>query len=483
MSNETAVTVWTPPGLPTKDEFDTMRSMAIMYAKSDAVRPCFRGKPDNVFVAVSVGREIGIPPTLALTKGYVIEGVFQLEADVLADVVRRNVPGLSWEVAEIDGVLQLNDELCTIKGGIKGGREHTVTFTFKMAQDAGWTQGQNGIKNQWKPGARQDTMYAKCIRRLVKRTGGLWASAFTTADPDEVEVDNSRPPVKHEPSSATVVPDAPAVAAPTPASPEGGVAAPEQPKKVEVGEDWHYRLLCAFAQATRLRSAEFKERLNDPPTKNPGRARWAKEHAEELLRVINDYYASRDMAPIKSFAMFLPNDAENVALWLEAKNSAGNAGQDAPVAQDAPPAPTQEPERVPADPEPIAAGAAVATGEQDASGDAPMPEDAPLPEDDNRVQPDPVTAKTGEIADATVDGLLSYLDILRTNFKNARRFYQKHSTSGAQYLIDAKFLTELGHTQGGKPVSQKLDNLWAHEADRIMLARLVAETLLGKERS
>lgn len=478
----TELQVWTPPGLPTKDEFETMRSMAIIYAKSSAVRDCFRGNPENCFIAVSVGRELGIPPTLALSKGYVIDGGYQLEADVLGDIIRRNIPGLSWEVVD------QNDDLCTIRGGIAGQREHTVTFTFEMAKAAGWTEGRNGIKNQWKPGARQDTMYAKCVRRLAKRTGGLWASLYTV-DPEE-KADDTLPPVKHEPSGATVVIDgqrvgefAPAgsgVDHPVAATSEAQPAATEKPKKVEVGEDWQYRLLRAFAVATRLHSDQYAERLDDPPTKQPGRTRWAKANSVELMRTINRYYTERSEKPIKDWGMFPPRDAENVALWLEQQNAkgAGTGGGTTPppAATTADPAPEKEPDGDPADLDLTPAGAGAETGEQDTSGaeDAPLPDEEP---DTGRAKPDQITAKTGEIADGSLEELLGHFDTLRLATKGARRYYQKHSTSGNWYLTDATFLKELGHTKDGVPISQRLDNLWGHEADRIMLARLVAEEL------
>lgn len=466
MSNETAVAVWTPPGLPTKDEFEIMRSMGIQYAKSSGVRDCFRGNAENCFLALSVGREMGVPPTLALAKGYVIEGAYQLEADVLADVIRRNVPGLSWEV------LKLDDERCIIEGGIAGGRVHKVEFTFEMAKAAGWTEGKNGIKNQWRAGARQDTMYAKCVRRMVKRVGGLWASMYSV-DADEAVVDSTKP-VEHERSEAAVVEDG--KAAPTPAAP-APAAEPEAkpvagPVKLDAPVvDWQHRFLAAAAKLWRHEAV--------PPAHGRNRTLWAKKHGDALLRLVNIYYEERGEKPSVSWSMVPPHDFEPIARWLEARNErAGDAGNGAPAPTDGQPAREEEPSGAPVSAEPQATGAGMNPTEQGASG-----ESVAFPDDDEErpsesspaggeTEQERLARRAEEISLLTLDELPRAFEAMKFATKGERRFCEPHPSSGNLYLVDGYILKELGLDP---KLGQKIANLWSHDATRAMLSRLIAE--------
>lgn len=448
-NDSTALTVWQPPGLPTRDEYEIMKSMAITYAKAgNAVRPSFRGNPEACFVAISVGRELGIPPTLALTKGYVIDGGFQLDADILGDVVRRNIPGLSWEEIE------RNDQRVTIKGGIAGGREHTVTFEFATAEAAGWTKASNGgLKANWQPGARQDTMYAKCVRRLVKRTGGLWASIYT-ADPEEYA--EGEPP-RREPSSATVVEEPSAVLAGDGVTPVQGGAEPATQGPVHADPpkvDWHHRLLVAAAVCWSHAAM--------PPATGAKRTAWAKKHADDLLRLINLYYAERGEGPAASFAMVPPHDAKPIAEWLEEKNAKRAGGQ-----AETPVAPTEgNPAR---DAGPVPGQAGVPVDDEEAP---PATDSGP----DESVS-DVIARRTTEISAGDVGDLLFVLDDLRRKVGNGRQFYMRHETSGNPYLIDSEILEAIGLD---KKVGQKLANLWGNEPTRIMLSKCVATLEQGE---
>lgn len=451
----TELQVWTPPGPPTPAEWDSMRNAAIMLAKSDLIPSHFRSKHENVLVAIMTGRGLGIDWMLAVQKGYVIDGKFGLEAEVMADVVRRNVPGFDFEVVRLD------DEVCILKGGVAGKAVHTVEFTFEQAKLAGYTQGKYGEKDNWKPGRRSDSLYAKALRRLIKRTGGYYAvGAMPVRDVDEADDLEPAPAPAREPSGAAVVEDTPkgAGAAPTPAAPAGPVHA-----AVPDTTDWKGRFLEAVA-ANYMIAAK-------PPSTPQGRGRWARTYEKQILQVANLFYAEIGAQACPSLAMLPPMDMQRLSLWLEEKiaKRAGNAGQDAPVAQDEPPAREEKPDGVSVSPEPEATGDANEPDERTATGEVAIPDE----EEASAPQPAPqptLIELTEALAAGSVEDVLRELDRMKFATKGVRRFYERHAKTGNPYLIDAPMLKELGFD-----LAQRIDNLWGHDATRAMLARLIVE--------
>lgn len=452
MSTETAVAVWQPPPPPTPAEWEATKNAAVQFAKSDLVKPHFRGKPENVCLALITGRDLGLPWTIVLQKGFVVDGKFDLEVDVKVDLVRRNLPGFDFEVIE------QTEEKCVIRGGVKGRNLHTIEFTYEQAKLAGYTAGRDGEKQNWRPGRRGDMLLARCLARLLKRTGGLYASLINSLDADAVD-DLEQPvatPPTHEPSVATVVETPAAGASPTPdAQPQAG---PVETKDVPV--DWKGRLLNGVAEHYMIAAR--------PPSTAQGRARWARTYGDHILKVVNLYYADRGEKPIASWNMFPSDDFERVAVWLEAhiKNnkSAGSGVPEATVEQDAPPAP-ESPGNGPAE----AYGAS--GGAEDPQA---VPEDDAPPPDDREAPPLTMAAPTPtrdelilDLATKPLDDVLRIFDIeFRPKFKGARRFYEKQNDR--PYLVDAAWLSDLGYAR-----NQWLDTLWGKEADRLMLSRLI----------
>lgn len=59
---------------PSPDEWERMTAMAVVMSASNIVPAALRGKPNDVFVILWTGRDLGIPVTTALRSVHVIEG-------------------------------------------------------------------------------------------------------------------------------------------------------------------------------------------------------------------------------------------------------------------------------------------------------------------------------------------------------------------------------------------------------------------------
>lgn len=73
--------IGTPPGLaeglgivPDQNEFNRLAQMAVTLAGADAVPAALRGRPNDVFLVLMTGRDLGISLTTALREVHIIEG-------------------------------------------------------------------------------------------------------------------------------------------------------------------------------------------------------------------------------------------------------------------------------------------------------------------------------------------------------------------------------------------------------------------------
>lgn len=81
-----------------KDEQINVWDFAIKLSKSKMVPVIFQGKPEDVFVTVLMGRELGISAIMSLTAIVVIQGTVTLKVQTMNAVVRSKHPDAIIEI-------------------------------------------------------------------------------------------------------------------------------------------------------------------------------------------------------------------------------------------------------------------------------------------------------------------------------------------------------------------------------------------------
>jgi hypothetical protein len=231
--------VITPP------DFEMYRTIAAWSSKSQLVPDHFKGKPEDCLIAMLIGREMGIPPMIALQKGFVIKGKFDVEVKVKIGVAQERVPDFDFEIVE------LTELKCTVKGGRKGKNPQSVTYTMEDAKRAGLLEEKtNNYGKTYKehPGFfsnPKDQLMWRAVGRLLNLTcaGALFNIVpMLAVSLDEVEV-------QREPSGAEVIEESKSNAPATSPAPVAAAATPPAAAQASepVPEDWLGRFLAALA--------------------------------------------------------------------------------------------------------------------------------------------------------------------------------------------------------------------------------------------
>lgn len=135
MSNDIKKTEAAPSaiGLPLEPRTAEEASrLAIMMAQSNLVPEAYRGKPENVFVAMMMGRDLGLSTMQAMRGIYVVHGTPAASAMLLVGLVRRSGECMVWRMVES------TDTHATIETQRRGDREPTrYTYTVEDAKQAG----------------------------------------------------------------------------------------------------------------------------------------------------------------------------------------------------------------------------------------------------------------------------------------------------------------------------------------------------------
>lgn len=112
--------------------FDEMTKMADIFAKSDLSPKEFKGKPENCFIAIQMGQEIGLTPIQALQSIAVVNGRPSIYGDAALALV------LASPVCEDVIEVELKDNTGYSCTAIRKGQEpRTVEFTIEKAKTAG----------------------------------------------------------------------------------------------------------------------------------------------------------------------------------------------------------------------------------------------------------------------------------------------------------------------------------------------------------
>lgn len=114
--------------------FKELTEYAQTIARSDLAPKDFKGKPENILIAVQMGAEVGLKPMQALQNIAVINGRPCLWGDSMLAIVKSH-PEFEW----IKETVSNNVATCIIKR--KGQPEHQVQFGVEDAKKAGlWTK-------------------------------------------------------------------------------------------------------------------------------------------------------------------------------------------------------------------------------------------------------------------------------------------------------------------------------------------------------
>lgn len=114
------------------------KDIAALYAQSTLVPEAFRGKPADVFVAVTLGQSVGISPIQSLSEINVIKGKPTMSASLIAAQVRKAGHKLRIEVCETPGQ---ESATCTII------RRDDPDHPFISRRDRAWAQRMGLLNN------------------------------------------------------------------------------------------------------------------------------------------------------------------------------------------------------------------------------------------------------------------------------------------------------------------------------------------------
>lgn len=452
MSTNALTTTQVSPGaivapFPAAAEWDSMRNAAAVIARSGLVPEAFRGKVEDVMVALLMARGLGLDPMVALQKGYVVKGRFDVEVSVKLGLAQARVPDFDYEV------VQLDDLKATVRGGRRGRTPVTVTFTYAQAEKAGLTRDRNGNAVATWANYRQDMMLYRALGRVLKLTcaSALYNMPVNLEEYDEAEVpatpSGGDRAAGAERSEATVVEGGP--------NPEGAPVQtlPPSPPVAEPPVDWQGRLLTAVAS---------HYGITPPGPHKNAYAKWAKANGEKLGRLLNLYYEAHSEAPVKSWMAVPPGDHKRLAEWIEAKaeKRAGTGDAVPPGGRETAPAPSL---------------ALVV------EGDAP-PLEEPEGELEKRLEahgwvPDNTPPAWERLSKRGAEGVVTVLLACRHATKGASQFVLKSAKSNRYQLTYGPILKAIGSVHdNGSPASAWLNELADSEVTWLMLCRAVCET-------
>lgn len=189
--------------LPVQDRFELAQQIAAKLAASKLVPEEYRGKPDDCFVAVQMGAELGMGPFQAIQSISIIDGRPCLWGDGLIGVVRAS-PKCEYVRESFD-----EDTMTAICVTKRKGDDQPVTRRFSKADavKAGLIRSNPSDKQRYSP-------WYKYEKRMLQMRARSWCLRDTYADvlkglssaeeivdvvgPTEVEI-------VHEPDTARVV--------------------------------------------------------------------------------------------------------------------------------------------------------------------------------------------------------------------------------------------------------------------------------------
>ena len=122
-------------------EYDFLTKQATTLAKSSLVPSAFRGKPADIYLAMKMGRELGLGDVQSLQSIHVIQGRPTVSAQTMIALIRKNFPD-----AYINIVSDCNGATCTMARS-KEDKENAYVAHWNMKK----AQGMNlTSKDNWR---------------------------------------------------------------------------------------------------------------------------------------------------------------------------------------------------------------------------------------------------------------------------------------------------------------------------------------------
>ena len=112
--------------------FDSLLKWAERVSKSQMIPTQYRGKPDDIVVAVMYGAEVGLSPIQSLISIAVINGRPALYGDGFLAVIMSHPQFEGIQEDDLVKIEQTNQATCRLKR--RGMPERVVTFTMEMAK-------------------------------------------------------------------------------------------------------------------------------------------------------------------------------------------------------------------------------------------------------------------------------------------------------------------------------------------------------------
>ncbi len=188
MSNKVAVNPMNRGGSLVPQGFDEMWRLAQVLSASSLVPQDYRGKPENVFLAVDMGLSLGLAPTQAIQRIAVINGRVSVWGSAIPAIIRSKGFELV-ETVEGDGEAMIaSAEVRDEKGKIVS----AATFTVEDAKKAGlWKK-----KGPWESYPKRMLMHR--ARGYAAQDSGLLVGIITAEEaidtPAEIKDITPEPP-------------------------------------------------------------------------------------------------------------------------------------------------------------------------------------------------------------------------------------------------------------------------------------------------
>lgn len=128
----------------THSNIEEKTRLAELLSKSTIIPKYFIGKPSDIFVAISMGEEIGLKPIQSVQAVQVVNGIPSIYGDTMIALV------LCSELCEyINEYFDKESQTATCIAKRKNHNEHIVTFSMNDAKKANLLDRKNGSFSAW----------------------------------------------------------------------------------------------------------------------------------------------------------------------------------------------------------------------------------------------------------------------------------------------------------------------------------------------